>query len=103
VFSQAVYVTAEDTYILDAAEEAGMDLPYSCRSGSCSSCAAQIASGTLDQSEQTFLDEDQIGKGYALICVRPCGTHFSLTILLLKTLRCGSWNNRAEKHLSLYS
>ena len=40
---------AEETYILDAADDAGIDLPYSCRSGTCSSCAAKIVSGELDQ------------------------------------------------------
>ena len=59
----------ESQSILDAATDAGIDLPFSCSAGVCTTCAAQILSGEVEQSEGMGVSPELQAEGYALLCV----------------------------------
>jgi ferredoxin len=59
----------EDQTVLAVAQASGLDLPFSCSAGVCTTCAAQILEGTVDQSEGMGIGPKIREQGYALLCV----------------------------------
>jgi ferredoxin len=51
------------------AEGQGVELPFACRNGACTTCAVRILSGELDQPEAVGLSPKLRKQGYALLCV----------------------------------
>jgi ring-1,2-phenylacetyl-CoA epoxidase subunit PaaE len=62
-----VLVKANQT-ILEGAQEAGMDPPYSCTVGVCTTCRAKVTSGKTKMTEREGLTDDEIAQGYILTC-----------------------------------
>lgn len=68
--SQHQFPADPDKSVLDAALAAGILLPYSCRSGACSTCKARVVSGTVDagNSAAQILTPEEIHGGFTLLC-----------------------------------
>lgn len=60
---------AEDEYILEAAEDAGLTLPYDCRSGTCTTCIQKCLKGEVDQDMAFAIGGEELDKGLRLICI----------------------------------
>lgn len=59
----------DDQYILHNLEEQGIELPFSCRNGACTTCAVRINAGHVAQPEAMGLSPEVRDRGYALLCV----------------------------------
>jgi ferredoxin len=60
---------AEDEYILEEAEDAGLRLPYDCRSGTCTTCRQKCLEGEIDQDMAFAISDEELDQGYRLICI----------------------------------
>ncbi|MBF1990989.1 ferredoxin [Fischerella thermalis CCMEE 5268] len=59
----------ENETILSVADAAGLELPSSCHAGVCTTCAGQIISGTVDQTDGMGVSPELQEQGYVLLCV----------------------------------
>lgn len=58
--SDQIVQVAADQLILDLAEDAGVNIPFSCRAGACSTCMGLILEGSVDQTDQVYLTDKQV-------------------------------------------
>ena len=54
--------------ILDAAIDAGVDAPYSCKGGVCTSCIAKLMEGTVKMDANYALTDKEVAAGFILCC-----------------------------------
>jgi ring-1,2-phenylacetyl-CoA epoxidase subunit PaaE len=58
----------DDESVLDAAERAGIDLPFSCRAGVCSTCRTKVIRGEVAMAQNYALEDWELEQGYVLAC-----------------------------------
>ncbi len=58
----------DDETVLDAAARAGIELPFSCRAGVCSTCRTKVVSGEVEMAQNYALEDWEVGQGYVLAC-----------------------------------
>jgi ring-1,2-phenylacetyl-CoA epoxidase subunit PaaE len=69
-----------DRTILDAAMDAGLVLPYSCRAGVCATCRAKVVAGTVAMQRNQALEDWEVQAGFVLSCqARPTSDHVDIT------------------------
>jgi ring-1,2-phenylacetyl-CoA epoxidase subunit PaaE len=58
----------DDEPVLDAAARAGIELPFSCRAGVCSTCRTKVIRGEVIMAQNYALEEWELEQGYVLAC-----------------------------------
>jgi ferredoxin len=58
----------DDEYLLDAAAAAGLELPFMCLQGWCTTCAGRVLEGQVDQSEALRIYPQDQAAGFVLLC-----------------------------------
>ena len=61
-------LAADGDTILEEAESHGMDAPYSCRGGVCSTCKAKVLEGSATMDKNFTLSDEEVEEGYILTC-----------------------------------
>ena len=73
-------MASDGTTVLEAAEAAGLELPYSCRAGVCSTCRTRVVRGAVTMMTNYALEPWEVEAGYVLCCqALPAATELEIT------------------------
>jgi len=71
---------SDGTTVLEAAEQAGLELPYSCRAGVCSTCRTRVVRGAVTMMTNYALEQWEVDAGYVLCCqALPAAAELEIT------------------------
>jgi ring-1,2-phenylacetyl-CoA epoxidase subunit PaaE len=76
---ETTFEMSQKQTILDAALKQGIDAPYSCQGGICSSCLARVKAGTAEMKKNSILSESEIEEGLILTC-QACPTSAEIVV-----------------------
>jgi ring-1,2-phenylacetyl-CoA epoxidase subunit PaaE len=65
---RAFSMKMDDETVLDAAARAGIELPFSCRAGVCSTCRTKVVCGEVEMAQNYALEDWELEQGYVLAC-----------------------------------
>jgi ring-1,2-phenylacetyl-CoA epoxidase subunit PaaE len=65
---RAFSMKMDDETVLDAAARAGIELPFSCRAGVCSTCRTKVVGGEVEMAQNYALEDWELEQGYVLAC-----------------------------------
>ena len=65
---ETTFEMSQKQTVLEAALKQGIDAPYSCQGGICSSCLARISKGTAEMKKNSILSDSEVEEGLILTC-----------------------------------
>jgi ring-1,2-phenylacetyl-CoA epoxidase subunit PaaE len=77
---QRYFKMSRDETVLDAAGQAGLDLPFACRGGVCATCRARVVRGSVEMAYNQALEDWEVAAGFVLCCqARPTSSELVIT------------------------